>query len=149
MTVTGVIAIIGLISGVAGTILGVMSFLRDRASVDVSLQWDMSVSPAPDDDPDKKYGIITVTNVGRRPIFVSHAAIQLPEDTGGECLIVTESIAGATLTEGSPSARYIVSQTGLESHARYWRSVVARVDDSHGKVWFSKPVKKKPSWSIQ
>ncbi len=150
MTVTDAIAIIGLVSGVAGTVLGVTSFLRDRASVDVSLQWDMSISPAQDDDPDKKYVIITVTNVGRRPIFVSHAAIQLPKANGGKCLVLmTESIAGTTLTEGSPSARYTVSQTGFEAHARYWRRVVARIDDSHGKVWYSKAVKKKPSWAIQ
>ena len=56
MTVTALVAILGLMSGVIGTVLGVLNFLRDRAAVEVSLQWDMSVTPGTGYDTNKKWG---------------------------------------------------------------------------------------------
>lgn len=153
MSVTAVIAILGLISGVTGTILGILSFLRDRAAVEVSLQWDMSVTPNSELDAQKLWGIITVTNVGRRPIFVSHAAIRLPKQAaraaGHSHLVLQAGITGKTLTEGSPSERYVVAQDGLQEYADWWRDMTAQVNDSAGRVWKSRKLAKRdiPSWA--
>lgn len=153
MTVTDLIAILGLISGVAGTVLGVLNFLRDRAAVEVSLQWDMAVTPSTGLDARKLWAVITVTNVGRRPIFVSHAAIRLPKRAvkagGYSHLVANDGVVGKTLTEGAPSERYVITQDGMQEHAAYWRDMVAQVSDSTGRVWKSRRLRKDriPSWA--
>ena len=151
MAVTSVVAILGLISGVAGTVLGVLNFLRDRAAVEVSLQWDMSITPGTEYDAKKKWGVITVTNVGRRPIFVSHVALRIPKGArrGYTHMVLQSGIAGKTLTEGSPAERFVATQDGLADLASHWRDVVAQVNDSSGRVWKSKRLPKQPtpSWA--
>ncbi len=153
MTATALVAILGLISGVIGTVLGMLNFLRDRAAVEVSLQWDLTVTPDLGYDSTKKWGVITVVNVGRRPIFVSHVAIRLPKATWSDgvpsYLVVMGGMAGKTLAEGSPAERHIVTQDGLQEFASHWRDMVAQVNDSAGRVWKSKKLRREkvPSWA--
>lgn len=147
MTVTELIAVLGLVSGVTGTVLGVMNFLRDRARVEVALQWDMKSYGDPRYAEDKYWGIVTVTNIGRRPIYVSHVALRLPKGFDGSHLLINEGIRGKTLTEGSPAEMYVVTQDNMEQYASVWNKIVAQVSDSSGRVWKSKPVRTKPSWA--
>jgi hypothetical protein len=154
MTVTALVAILSLMSGVIGTVLGVLNFLRDRAAaVEVSLPWDMSVTPGTGYDTNKKWGVITVANIGRRPIFVSHVAIRLPKNAsikgGYSHLVIPSGISGKTLTEGAPTERYVVTQDDLERYAAHWRGMVAQVSDASGRVWRSKRLRsnQKPSWA--
>lgn len=153
MTITDVTALLGLVAGVTGTVLGVLNFLRDRAAVEVSLQWDMSVTPGTEYDVNKKWGVITVANIGRRPIFVSHVAIRLPKKAaikgGYSHLVIPSSITGKTLTEGSPAERYVLTQDGLEEYAAHWRGLVAQVSDTRGREWKSKKLRRdqRPSWA--
>ena len=153
MSVTALVAVLGLVSGITGTVLGVLNFLRDRAAVEVSLQWDMSVTPGTEYDANKKWGVITVANIGRRPIFVSHVAIRLTKSAsiqgGYSHLVVPASITGKSLTEGSPAERYILTQDGLEEYAAHWRGMVAQVSDARGREWKSKKLRQdqKPSWA--
>lgn len=153
MNLTEITAILGLISGVTGTVLGILNFLRDRAAVEVSLQWDMSVTPGTGYDADKKWGVITVANVGRRPIFVSHVALRIPKGTrqGYSHMVLQSGISGKTLTEGSPAERFIVTQDGLQGMSAHWRDVVAQVSDSRGRTWVSKRMLRHPvpSWAQQ
>ncbi len=149
MTITDTISILALISGVTGTVLGILNFLRDRPSVEVYLQWDMSVTPGGGYDPNKLWAAITITNVGQRPIFVSHVALHLPKGSENSHLFIQNGIAGETLTEASPSKRYIFSQDGLEKHALQWQDITAQISDSRGKVWAPKKTttNKTPSWA--
>jgi hypothetical protein len=153
MTVTELVAVLGLVSGVTGTVLGVLNFLRDRAAVEVSLQWDMSVTPGTEYDANKKWGVITVANIGRRPILVSHVALRLPKrasiNGGYSHLVIPSGIIGKTLTEGAPAERYVVTQDGLEEYAAHWRGMVAQVSDTRGRVWSSKKLRRNqiPSWA--
>lgn len=147
MTITEVVAVLGLASGVAGTVLGVMNYLRDRASVQVSLQWDMKSFGAPEYDENKFWGVVTVTNVGRRPIHVSHVALRLPKGLDDTHLLISDGIRGKTLSEAAPSEIHVVTQDGMEIYAKYWDKIVAQVSDSNGHEWKSKPVKKRPSWA--
>lgn len=153
MILTELVAVLGLISGVAGTVLGVLNFFRDRAAVEVSLQWDMAVTPGSGLDARKLWAVITVTNVGRRPIFVSHAAIRLPKRAPKagphSYLVAKDGIGGKTLTEGAPSQRYVITQDGMQEYAAYWRDMVAQVSDSTGRIWKSRKLKKEriPSWA--
>lgn len=149
MTLTDFIAVFGLVAGVIGTVLGVLNFWRDRAKVEVSLQWDMDVTPGSGYDHTKRWGVISVTNIGWRPIFVSHAALKLPQGYNGTHLVVIAGVVGKTLTEGAPTERYVVTQDGLEIYAKHWRSLKAHVNDSRGRAWRSKRLARKdiPSWA--
>ena len=147
MNATETIAVLGLISGVTGTVLGVLNFLRDRAKVDVSLHWDMKSFGSPEYDETKNWGIVRVTNIGRRPIHVSHVALCLPKGSDASHLLVKSGIAGKTLTEASPTEIYVVSQDDLQKYASMWDKIVAQVSDSSGREWKSKPIEIKPSWA--
>jgi len=149
MTLTDVVAVLGLVSGVAGTVLGVLNYLRDRAHVDVDLQWDMQVIGDPGYDAAKSWGLITVTNVGRRPIHVSHVALRLPPGRFDHShLVINSGIRGKTLAEGSPTEMYVVTQEGMEQYASVWHLIRAQVSDSRGRVWKSGYVRERPSWAL-
>ena len=149
MTVVEASGLLGLIFGVVGTILGILNYLRDRACVQVSIKWDMSVTDNPLYDPNKFWGCIWVSNVGRRPIFISHVALRLPKGYTNTHLILREGVTGARLAEGDPTRMYIVSQDGLEQYAAHWKKVAAQVSDPSGRVWTSKQRTKNsaPSWA--
>ena len=147
MDVRDVVSIFGLIFGVAGSVLGVLNYLRDRHKVEVSLQWDMDVTPGTGYDHTKKWGMIVVTNVGRRPTYVSHLALKLPKYHEHTHLLIREGILGKKLSEGDPSEVFVIDQDGLEKYSEHWNEVVAQVSDSSGKTWFSRSPTKKPSWA--
>lgn len=149
MTITELVAVLGLVSGVTGTVLGILNYLRDRARVEISLQWDMKTFGHTEYDSDKLWGAIRVTNVGRRTVHVSHVALRIPRGYEDSHLLVSGGLQGKTLPEGSPTEIHIVTQDGLEKYAKHWRDVIAQVSDSTGRVWKSKrlPRGKTPSWA--
>jgi len=140
---------LGVVFGFSGFVLGMLSFYRDRAAVCVELQWDMDVTGNPDYDENKKWGLVRVSNIGRRPIYISHAALKVPEGHDHTHLVLMEGIAGKKLGEGDPSEAYVVDQEGLEKYKNKWRDVRAQVNDTTGKAWRSKKLKRgeKPSWA--
>ena len=79
MTLTDLVAVCGLVFGLTGAVLGVLNYLRDRVQLDVTLQWDMDVTPGTPYDANKKWGVIRVTNIGKRTTYISHAALRLPK----------------------------------------------------------------------
>ena len=145
MTLTEFASASGLIFGVAGFVLGVLNFLRDRAAVVVTLQWDMEST----DNPRELSGVIRVTNVGRRSTHVSHVALRLPKGYEHSLLVIVGGIAGKKLSEGDPTQIYLVKQDRLEKYADHWRDLVAQVSDSTSKVWVSKKLHKHeiPTWA--
>ena len=149
MTITQVTGLLGLIFGVVGTILGILNYFRDRARVQVSLKWDMSVTDNPLYDPKKYWGVVWIGNVGRRPIFVSHVALRLPKGRKKTHLILYDGIAGVRLSEGDATKTYMLSQEGLEEYAPHWQKIVAHVSDASGREWRSKRLRKTavPSWA--
>lgn len=139
MTLTDLTAFAGLVFGVIGAALGIASFLRDRASIDVSLQWDMV-----DSHTNKKVGVVRIQNIGRRPVYVSHVAIHLG---GTQYRLLSDSIRGERLGEGDPPLIKMIPQEGLEEFARNWWLLRAQVSDSTGRVWTSPMAKETPSWA--
>jgi hypothetical protein len=138
MTITQLTGLLGLIFGIVGTVLGVFNYLRDRAVVRVSRQWDMTMASGPRSS-NEKMGLIRVANIGRRPIFVSHVALRLPKGFSKTHLVVSGGIAGVRLGESDPVQAYPVTQEGLEEYASVWPKIVAQVTDASGREWFSKP----------
>lgn len=168
MTKTGlitlIISVVGGMIGSAGLTLSILNYLRDRPVVKVSLQWDMSIKPTPFEslyDHNKPWGLIRVTNIGRRPTYIAVAAIQyLPtvyergmyrllkrRPRNAFCALISDSIRGKKLSEGDPAEVFVISQDGREQHRKYWLSVRALVEDSAGKKYYSPPVDRCPSWA--
>lgn len=139
MTLTDITAFAGLLFGVVGSVLGVASYLRDRASVEVCLQWDMV-----DSRTGRVTGVVRIQNTGRRPVFVSHVAIHLG---GTRYLVLGDTIYGQRIGEGDAPLIYMVPQDGLEEHARNWWLLRAQVSDSTGREWKSPMVTVEPSWA--
>lgn len=151
MTISEFVGTSGLIFGLAGFVLGVMNYLRDRAKIVVTLQWDMKGTAGGPYDPNKFYGVVRVTNIGRRAIYVSHASLRLPKGADHPYLLLVDGIPGEKLSEGDPPPLYAIAQEGLEKYAKDWRKIIAQVSDSTGKVRKSKKLKRHeiPSWAHQ
>jgi hypothetical protein len=151
MTLQETAALAGLMLGTAGSVLGVMNYLRDRAKVRVTLQWDMSVTDNPAYDSSKKWGVVTITNTGRRPVYVSHVALRLPKGSKRRVLLLRESVSGEKLGEGDRPKLYVSDQSNLGGYTKRWRKVYAEVTDSTGRVWRSRHQKwqTKPSWAVE
>jgi len=94
-------------------------------------------------------GIVRVTNVGRRPIYISVASLKLPKGFKYDHLILKESMPGTKLSEGDAPATFSVNYDGLEKYAKHWRKVRGYVEDSAGKKYLSKkvPTSDIPSWA--
>lgn len=148
MTLSEWASLIGLITGTSGCVLSIMNYLRDRHKVDITLQWDLEENPESGYDQTKKWGVITVTNIGRRPTYISHIALKLPKGYDHSHLVIMGGIRGKKLTEGDSSEIFIVDQDGLEQYSKDWKLIIAQVSDSTGKVWQSKKTKEMPSWAI-
>jgi hypothetical protein len=133
---------IGIIFGISGLVLGIMNYLRDNPKVSISLQWDMKISSNVPVEKDKLYGVICITNIGRRPIFVSHVSICIPSNKE---LLITNSIFVEKLSEGDSRKIYPVQQEGLEEFCEFWDKMYAVVRDSSGKKYFSSRCINKPS----
>ena len=145
MTITDIMSLVALITGTVGCVLSTLNFLYDRAKVVVSFQWDMKPWGNIPLDENKLYGCISVTNVGRRPVFISHASLKFPGHN--KYGVLYEGLKGETLKEGDPPKRYPVSQEGLEEYSKDWSKIRGCVEDSTGKRYYSKPVLKQPSWA--
>jgi hypothetical protein len=88
---------IGTITGTCGLILSILNFNRDKPNIQITLKWDMSpyglVTTTYDEN--KLWGVVSITNVGRRPIFFSHLHLELPGAT--EYLLVSAERKGVKL----------------------------------------------------
>ncbi len=148
MTLQEAAALTGVVLGTFGSVLGVLNYLRDRSKVTVTLQWDMAVTNNPTYDPRKKWGLVRVANVGRRPVYVSHASLRLPPGSKHHVLLLSDSVAGEKLGEGDPPRAYVVDQSDLGKYTQEWKKVYAEISDSTGRSWRSKHQKwqPRPSW---
>ena len=134
---------IGIISGIGALVLGVMNYVRDNPNLSLSLVWDLEPFGNTPFEKDKLYGVIKITNIGRRPIFISQISIRIP---GSKELLITESITGEKIGEGDHPKIYPIDQDGLEKYAELWDKMYAVVRDSAEREYLSRPPKNKPSW---
>ena len=95
ITTSDITAVAALVVGLAALAVSFFNYLRDKARVVVRLQWDMTIYPT-----NQIVGVVTVTNAGRRPIFISHAALELHKSKKGPFILLRESITGIKLAEG-------------------------------------------------
>jgi len=149
ITYTDIIAISGLIIAIPGLVLGILNYLRDQSNLNVTLQWDMkSVKPELKGE-EKMWGLVTVTNCGRRPVYISHIALRLPKKYKDYShLLLREGISGQRLVEGDAPATFLIDSEGMEKYNKDWKKIRAEVSMSTGKKKLSDKIKKIPSWAI-
>lgn len=141
-----VAAILGMVLGTAGSVMSLMNYLRERPKVRVFLKWDMEVAGNPTAP---KIGIVRVTNVGRRPVYISVVTLKLPRGLKYDHLILKQSMTGTKLSEGDAPATFLINYTGLTRYAKHWRRVRAYAEDSAGRRYLSKKLSTSeiPSWA--
>jgi hypothetical protein len=145
---TEAVALIGAVTGIAGMVLGIVNYLRDRAKIVVNLQWDLASLDNPRYDRNKLWGIVSVSNVGRRPIYIRLVNLELPKGYKHTNLLINEGMAGTKLAEGDAPAIYVVTQDGLEKYKKDWNRIRAAVYDTAGKTYRSKVKRTEPpSWA--
>lgn len=139
--------LIGTITGPAALILAILTYLRDKPNVQVFLQWDYKViGVVASNNTNEFYGVLKITNIGRRPVFVTHAYLTIPKKELS--LFLTDTINGVKLLEGDKPALYQITQEGLKEYAPFWKKMRAIVIDSTGKKYYSNTIVKKPSWAV-
>ena len=74
ITLSNIAAFLGMVLGTAGFSISLMNYLRDKPRILVTLQWDMANT-----NTEALMGLARVTNVGRRPIFISVCGAQVPK----------------------------------------------------------------------
>jgi hypothetical protein len=135
---TYITAIIGVILGSGSLVLGISNYLRDRPKIRIHLQWNMQMVGASFSANEPKVGLITVTNTGRRPVYISHVCLILPKNYKNRLLLLADSVPGRKLTEGDPPASFIVRHDIQNEYAKDLKRIRARVSDSTGQIYFSK-----------
>jgi len=140
-----IISLCGLVFGLTGAILGGLSYFRNRSKLVVVLQWDMKIVNDPRFSKDKNCGVVTVTNVGRRPVYISSAILKLPKKYNTHLMLI-DSTNNKKLGEGDPPLTYFIDQDRLSSYSKEWKKIISEAKDTTGKIYSSKRVTKKPSW---
>lgn len=142
LAITG--SILGMVLGTAGFTISVLNYLRDRPRIKVTLQWNMA-----DPNTGETRGLVRVTNTGRRAVYISIAALEMPDDMD---FILNDSVVGTKLGEGDKPAGYLFNDDEMAKYSNKWRKIRAFVVDSTGKRYTSKRSSrnaKSPRWVMQ
>jgi hypothetical protein len=135
---TGVVAILGVVFGIAGFVLGVLNYLRDRPKIKINLQWNLQTFGPGLSQNEPECGLITVTNTGRRPIYISHVCLILPKTYKSRVALLLDSVSGQKLSEGDQPARFIIRNDIQNKYTKDLKRIRAQVSDSTGQVYTSK-----------
>ena len=126
-------SLLGMLLGTAGFVMSILTYLRDRPRVKMTLLWNMRNMQT-----GQSQGLIRITNTGWRPVFISIVALELPKGFEHTHLVLDRSIGGTKLGEGEKPLGVFVPYDGLAQYSRVWRKMRAYAEDSTGKRYHSK-----------
>jgi hypothetical protein len=130
-----------MVLGAAGFAVGAMNYVRDRPKLKVSVNWHMVEMGT-----QQHFGIVTATNVGRRPMFISAAVMEVPKQFKPRHYMLMESVRGQKLSEGDEPARFRINFDGMAQYSKVWREVRVYVQDSAGKKYYAPKSERVPPW---
>jgi hypothetical protein len=142
ITLSEFASILAMALGTAGFVMALMNYVRDRPEIRVGVNWHMEEVRT-----GEKMGIVTVSNIGRRPIFISIAVMRVPKQFKPRHFVLMESVQGQKLSEGDAPARIKVTLKDMEQYAKVWRDVRVYVEDSAGRKYFAKKLSRVPPWA--
>ena len=129
-------------------------YFRDRPKLIITVRWDLRVTDNPTYDSSKPWGIVRVTNMGRRPSYLAVVALHIPRafrTPGGfehTHLVLARSMEGRRLTERDAPAGFVVDQDMMMvKYSEAWQEIRAVAEDSTGKAYKSNTVSERPSWA--
>lgn len=140
----------GLVLGAAGFTTSLLAFFRDRARIRVTLTFNMEpLEPTPA-DADSLWSVVSVSNIGRRPMFVSHIGLSTASwrrwRTTRTTLVVWDGLQGRKLEEGA--GPWVVPCRQGKALAEYGpgaKRLRAFVTDSAGRCYWSRAVVRPPA----
>ena len=138
-------SVLGMVLGTAGLTISLLNYLRDRPRVKVTLVWNMVNLQT-----QQVSGLVRVTNTGRRAVFISIAAIEIPNSP--TVYVLNDSLAGTKLGEGDRPAAYFVSHDDMAAHSPHWQKLRAFVEVSTGEKYYSaypRENESPPKWATQ
>lgn len=142
--ITIALAIIGTVTGSIALGLSAASYLRDRPKIQITFACGYRAHNAPPYDPNKDFALVSISNSGRRPVYISLVYLEFPGDFDG---IVNDSLQNPqTFPEGGAPATYLTDEEELKKFANSWPVIRAIAIDAAGKHYRSKRLSKKPKW---
>jgi hypothetical protein len=143
-------SLIGAITGPLGLVVALLVYFRDRAKVLVTLSFDMQGFGGLAEVPDG-YFVVNIHNIGRRPIYLSHAHLTVPrwarKRVGTTHFLLGSGLQGVTIAEGGAPHMVPTRQTGLAKFAEIWPYIRAAVVDAAGRTHYSDWPTRKPEWA--
>ena len=126
-----------------GAAIQIAAYFRDRARLEVTFQREMQYLNDPLHPPDTVFTIITITNVGRRPVTVRNIGLQ-KRGRKGAILTDVQPMLPHELTEGK-FAVATLDETGLDmeevAYFAAWysagRMYCAPVAKLHRRFWWA------------
>ena len=148
---TGIVfALVAALVGILGLLLAWITLRRDRAKVVVDLDWDTGKHyVGMRSNVKETWGTITVTNRGRRAIFVRSVGLKYPDDEKVYNLLPQQDQDGVKLEEGDkPIVIKIPQNKQLQRYSANWKEIYAVADTASGRRYRSTyfPAKR-PSWA--
>jgi hypothetical protein len=127
---TPVVAWYAAIVSTLGFFLALYVALRDRPRLRISVQPNMRAFGMPVYDEDKLYVLVTVGNVGRRPLTIG--LVGFTQRGKGDDIVLTDSTReGAKDVPEGKSVTYLAEQAGLPLFKL--KHVIVR--DNAGRIW--------------
>ncbi|HWA69132.1 MAG TPA: hypothetical protein VG821_04780 [Rhizomicrobium sp.] len=142
MEITQVTATVGVVTGSAALAISLLAYTRDRAKVWVTLEPDRRVQNSSIYSADKIYWTTTVTNIGRRPVFIDTVAVLFPDGTNG--ILADHLLNAVALKEGDAPKHYLVEQDELNGFSLQWPAMIVLVRTSDGRQYRSRFIRHKP-----
>ncbi len=148
---TTLLSIAAIVISVIGLLVSVFNYKRDKYRVVVELDWDngrhyvgMRANVV------ETWGAITVSNQGRRPVYIRTVGIKYPDNEKVFNLLPEGSSDGVKLGEGdSPIVLRVIQDERLQRYAARWKELYAVAYDVAGKEYKSGRSWSTPSWAGQ
>ncbi len=149
MNFTETISIVAITISVLSLLISFFNFRRDNYKVVVDLDWDSGkFYVGMQSNVKKTWGTITVSNRGRRPIYIRSVGIKYPDDERIFNLLDENKIDGVKLGEHDAPIIIKVSQDwNIKRYAKDWNKLYDVAFDISGKEYKSGRPWNKPSWA--
>ncbi|MGI8642217.1 MAG: hypothetical protein ACR2MG_19990 [Pyrinomonadaceae bacterium] len=148
MNFTETISIIAIAISSLSLFVSFLNYRRDRYKIVVDLDWDSGkFYVGMRSNVKETWGTITVSNRGRRPIYISNVGIKYPDDERVFNLLGEGRNEGIKLGEhDAPIIIKIPQDNFLKKYAKDWKKLYAVAFDISDKEYKSGRPWNKPSW---